>query len=41
MSDLLSLFLVSLSAVFFVVDPFGMVPIFLAMTRGEIGRAHV
>jgi multiple antibiotic resistance protein len=32
---MLSLFLVSLSAVFFVVDPFGMVPIFLAMTRGD------
>jgi multiple antibiotic resistance protein len=33
--ELLSLFLVSLSAIFFVVDPFGVVPIFLAMTRGD------
>lgn len=31
--DLLSLFLVSLSAVFFVVDPLAAVPFFLAMTR--------
>lgn len=30
-----SLFLVSLSAVFFVVDPIGVVPIFLAMTSGD------
>lgn len=32
--DLISFFLVSLSAVFFVVDPIGVVPIFLAMTSG-------
>ena len=31
--DLLSLFLVSLSAIFFVVDPLAAVPFFLAMTR--------
>jgi multiple antibiotic resistance protein len=30
-----SLFLVNLSAVFFVVDPIGVVPIFLAMTGGD------
>ncbi|MDQ3265505.1 MAG: MarC family protein [Myxococcota bacterium] len=35
MSDYLSEFLVALSAVFFVVDPPGVVPIFLAMTRGD------
>lgn len=34
-SDVFSFFLVSLSAVFFVVDPFGVVPVFLAMTRGD------
>lgn len=34
-SELFSLFLVSLSAVFFVVDPFGVVPIFLAMTQND------
>ena len=33
--ELLSLFLVSLSAVFFVVDPIGVVPIFLAMTSRD------
>lgn len=35
MSSFLSLFLVALPAVFFVVDPFGMVPIFLAMTSRD------
>ncbi len=35
MTDLLSLFLVALPAVFFVVDPFGVVPIFLAMTARD------
>lgn len=35
MSEMGSLFLVSFSAVFFVVDPFGVVPIFLAMTRND------
>jgi len=34
-TGMLSLFLVSLSAVFFVVDPFAVVPIFLAMTRND------
>ena len=34
-TDLLFHFLVSLSAVFFVVDPLGDVPIFLAITRGD------
>ncbi len=33
MADVLSLSLVSLSAIFFVVDPFSAVPFFLAMTR--------
>jgi multiple antibiotic resistance protein len=33
--ELLSLFLVSLSAIFFVVDPVGVVPIFLAMTSRD------
>ncbi|AKT44116.1 MarC family protein [Chondromyces crocatus] len=35
MPDLLSHFLVSLSAVFFIVDPLGIVPIFLAITAGS------
>ena len=35
MSEQLSLFLVSLPAVLFVVDPVGVVPIFLAMTAGD------
>jgi multiple antibiotic resistance protein len=35
MSDLVTHFLVSLSAVFFVVDPVGVVPIFLAITAGD------
>ena len=35
MSELLSRFLLSLSAVFFVVDPLGIVPIFVAMTRND------
>lgn len=35
MSDYLTHFLVSLSAVFFVVDPVGVVPIFLAITAGD------
>ena len=35
MSEFLSHFAVTLSAIFFVVDPFGVVPIFLAMTAGD------
>ncbi len=35
MTEYLSLFLVSLSAVFFVVDPIGVVPLFLAMTSND------
>jgi len=35
MSNYLTHFLVSLSAVFFVVDPVGVVPIFLAITAGD------
>jgi MarC family membrane protein len=35
LGDLLSLGLVSLSAIFFVVDPFSAVPFFLAMTRNQ------
>ena len=35
MSDVVSSALVSLSAVFFVVDPIGVVPIFIAMTHGD------
>jgi multiple antibiotic resistance protein len=35
MQDFLSHFAVTLPAVFFVVDPFGVVPIFLAMTAGD------
>jgi multiple antibiotic resistance protein len=35
MTGYVSLFLVSLSAVFFVVDPIGVVPLFLAMTAGD------
>jgi multiple antibiotic resistance protein len=35
MTGHVSLFLVSLSAVFFVVDPIGVVPLFLAMTAGD------
>ena len=35
MSEQLSLFLVSLPAVLFVVDPIGVVPIFLAITSGD------
>jgi multiple antibiotic resistance protein len=35
LGDLLSLGLVSLSALFFVVDPFSAVPFFLAMTRNQ------
>jgi multiple antibiotic resistance protein len=34
-SELLSFALVALSAVFFVVDPVGVVPIFIAMTEGD------
>lgn len=34
-ADQISLFLVSLSAVFFVVDPIGVVPLFLAMTHSD------
>ncbi len=34
MADVLSLSLVSLSAIFFVVDPLSAVPFFLAMTSG-------
>ncbi len=33
--ELLSLFVISLSAIFFVVDPFSAVPFFLAMTRND------
>jgi multiple antibiotic resistance protein len=35
MTGHVSLFLMSLSAVFFVVDPIGVVPLFLAMTAGD------
>jgi len=35
LSEFLSHFAVTLSAIFFVVDPFGVVPIFLAMTAGD------
>ena len=35
MADVLQFFIVALSAVFFVVDPIGMVPIFLAITAGD------
>ncbi|MFP2961318.1 MarC family protein [Myxococcus sp. 1LA] len=35
MPEYASLFLVSLSAIFFVVDPIGVVPLFLAMTAGD------
>ena len=35
MSDAVSGVLVSLSAIFFVVDPIGVVPIFIAMTQGD------
>jgi multiple antibiotic resistance protein len=35
MRDLLSFSLLSLSAVFFVVDPMGVVPVFVAMTSGD------
>ena len=35
MSELVSSGLVALSAVFFVVDPIGVVPIFIAMTHGD------
>ncbi len=35
MTGYVSLFLMSLSAVFFVVDPIGVVPLFLAMTAGD------
>lgn len=35
MTSQISLFLVSLSAIFFVVDPIGLVPLFLAMTAGD------
>ena len=35
MRELLSIFLVALPAVFFVVDPFGVVPIFVAITARE------
>ncbi|WP_374269312.1 MarC family protein [Corallococcus sp. RDP092CA] len=35
MSGVVSTFLVSLSAIFFVVDPIGVVPLFLAMTAGD------
>ena len=37
MSDVISSGLVALSAVFFVVDPVGVVPIFIAMTHGDSG----
>jgi multiple antibiotic resistance protein len=35
MAGYVSLFLVSLSAIFFVVDPIGVVPLFLSMTAGD------
>lgn len=38
MSEVLSLGIVSLSAIFFVVDPFSAVPFFLAMTRNDSPR---
>ena len=38
MSELVSSGLVALSAVFFVVDPIGVVPIFIAMTHGDSQR---
>jgi MarC family membrane protein len=38
MNELLSSFLIALSAVFFVVDPIGIVPIFLAMTAGDSAK---
>jgi multiple antibiotic resistance protein len=38
MSELVSSGLVALSAVFFVVDPIGVVPIFIAMTHGDSGE---
>lgn len=37
---LLSTFIVALPAVFFVVDPFGVVPIFLAITARDPGKAR-
>jgi len=37
-AELLSLSIVSLSAIFFVVDPFSAVPFFLAMTRAQSAR---
>lgn len=36
--DLLSLSLVSFSALFFVVDPFSAVPFFLVLTRGDVAK---
>ena len=38
--ELLSSFVVALPAVFFVVDPFGVVPIFLAITARDPGKAR-
>ncbi len=35
MPEVLSFFIVALTAVFFVVDPIGIVPIFLAITKGD------
>ena len=35
MAHYVSVFLVSLSAIFFVVDPIGIVPLFLTMTAGD------
>ena len=35
MKDLLSFSLLSLSAIFFVVDPMGVIPVFVAMTRND------
>jgi multiple antibiotic resistance protein len=37
-AEIFSLSLVSLSAIFFVVDPLSAVPVFLAMTRNDAGR---
>jgi multiple antibiotic resistance protein len=39
-AEILSLSVVSLSAIFFVVDPFSAVPFFLAMTRDQDARAR-
>jgi multiple antibiotic resistance protein len=38
MPDLFSTFIVALPAIFFVVDPFGVVPIFLSITAGDSAK---